>query len=144
MEVIGATDKIDFPEFGLSDVPAKTDTGANRSSIHCSKIKLETIDGEKVLTFHIPLDSSSGQNIFSTHDFFKKKIRSSSGHVEERYVVRTPIVLFGKKIKTSFSLTDRTEMKYPVLLGRKLLRKRFTVDVSKKDLSYSRKMSSTV
>lgn len=141
MQEIGWVDKIDVPEFGLENIPAKIDTGANRSAIHCSEITQAKKNGVDEITFHIPLDSSHGINTFQTQSFFKKKIRSSSGHVEERYIIRTTIVLFGRKIKTTFSLTDRTEMKYPILLGRKLLKSKFVVDVTKENLSYKLKKS---
>lgn len=136
MEIIGWKDKIDLPEFGLENVDAKIDSGANRSAIHCSHI-IRT--GEDEITFHIPLDSSHGEEVFHVKSFFKKNIKSSSGHVEERYIIRTAIVLFGQKINTTFSLTDRAEMKFPILLGRKLLKNRFMIDVSKDNLSFKRK-----
>lgn len=142
MQVIGRSDKIDIPEFGLSNIPAKIDTGANRSCIHCSEIKISTVDGKEEITFHIPLDSSHGINTFHAKSFTRKKIKSSNGHVEERYVIKTTIVLFGKKYATSFSLSDRAEMKFPILLGRKLLANHFVVDVTKQDLSYLQKQLS--
>ncbi|MFY0686372.1 MAG: ATP-dependent zinc protease [Cyclobacteriaceae bacterium] len=142
MRTIGRIDKIDIPEFGLVNIPAKIDTGANRSAIHCSEIHCEEVEGIEEITFHIPLDTSHGINIFHSKSFFKKRIRSSSGHLEERYVIKTTIVLFGMEIATTFSLTDRTEMKYPILLGRKLLRSRFIVDVSQDNLSFLNKTQS--
>lgn len=138
MKTIGKIDFIDLPEFGMVNVPAKIDTGANRSSIHCSDIKHESIDGIESIFFEIPMINGE-TNTFHSNDFFKKKIRSSSGHVENRYIIKTDVILFGKTIKTSFSLTDRTEMKFPILLGRKLLASRFVVDVSKENLSFNLK-----
>lgn len=138
-EIVGRNDKIDIPEFGLENVRAKIDTGANRSAIHCSKIEHHEYEGTHSITFQIPLVSSHGVNTFYTSDFFKKKIKSSSGHVEERYIIKTTVVLFGRRIQTTFSLTDRTDMKYPVLLGRKLLAGRFIVDVDQQNLSYKSK-----
>lgn len=130
---------IDMPEFGLENVKAKIDTGANRSAIHCSKIEHRDYEGEDSIIFNIPL-AGNGENVsFHSADFIKKKIRSSSGHVEERYIIKTTVILFGKRFRTSFSLTDRTEMKYPILLGRKLLASHFIVDVDYKDLSYNQK-----
>ncbi len=138
--VIGRIDKIDLPEYGLTNIEAKIDTGANRSAIHCSKIHQIQENGVDKIVFHIPLDSSHGTTKFYSTDFFKKGVRSSSGHLEERYIINTVVILFGTKIKTTFSLSDRSEMKFPVLLGRKLLRSRFIVDVDKKYLSYNAKM----
>ena len=138
MNTIGRVDRIDIPEFGLENIEAKIDTGANRSSIHCSNIEHKIVDDEDCILFKIPL-SNKENDIFRSNDFFKKKIKSSSGHVENRYVIKTTVILFGKKIKTSFSLTDRTEMKYPILLGRKLLSSRYLVDVAQENLSFKLK-----
>lgn len=139
-KVIGRSDKIDLPELGLVEIDAKIDTGANRSAIHCSQIQRHNQNGVDQITFHIPLDSSHGTNIFHSTDFFQKKIKSSSGHIEERYVIKTTVILFDKKIRTTFSLTDRAEMKFPILLGRKLLKSRFIVDVEESNLSYNLKI----
>jgi hypothetical protein len=54
-------------------------------------------------------------------------------------VIKTKITIFGKKIRTEFSLANRRKMRYPILLGRKLLNKRFLVDVSQKDLSATKR-----
>lgn len=59
--------------------------------------------------------------------------------MEERYVITTDILIFNKRIKTEFSLSDRSTMKYPILLGRKLLAKRFVVDVAVTNLSFKNK-----
>jgi len=138
MKVIGRTDLIDLPEFGLENTPAKIDTGANRSSIHCSKIEHVIRDGIDCIAFNIPL-VSEGSSVFYSTDFFKKRIKSSSGHVEDRYIIKTLVILFGKKIRTTFSLTDRAEMKYPILLGRKLLKSRYIVDVAQENISFKLK-----
>lgn len=139
MQIIGRADKVDIPEFGLVNMPAKIDTGANRSAIHCSNIEHVMNNGVEEIIFHIPLDSSHGLNCLHSKAYFKKKIRSSSGHVEDRYIIKTKIVLFGKEITTTFSLTDRAEMKYPILLGRKLLNSHFLVDVTQENLSFKLK-----
>ncbi|TXI83801.1 MAG: ATP-dependent zinc protease, partial [Crocinitomicaceae bacterium] len=47
-----------------------------------------------------------------------------------RYFIKCTIELLGRKIKTEFSLTERKGMRYPILLGRKLLNKRFIIDTS--------------
>ena len=137
-KIIGRTDVINLPEFGIKGIQVKIDTGAYTSAIHCSKIKITMIEGEEFVTFHIPNSHIKGtsKKRFKTNDFKQKNIRSSSGHMETRYVIKTKILLFNKLINTEFSLTDRSQMKYPILLGRKLLSKRFIVDVTTSNLSY--------
>lgn len=136
--LIGRVDIIDLPEFTLHDVEAKVDTGAYTSAIHCSKIKVIKQGTKEFVTFHIPGSKIHGQGkkVFKTDDYVLKTIKSSSGHKEERFVITTQVLIFNKLIKTEFSLTDRSTMKFPILLGRKFLVKRFIVDVSAKNLSY--------
>jgi hypothetical protein len=141
--IIGRRDMIDFPELGLEDIEAKIDTGAYTSAIHCSQIKVVTRKGIKKISFHIlgTHQSGVGHRVFTTANFKEKKIRSSFGQVEKRFVIKTKIEMFGKVFRAEFSLSDRTEMRFPVLLGRKLLRNRFMVDVSLYNLSYNQKIS---
>lgn len=142
LQVIGRIDVIDMPELGLHDVNAKVDTGAYTSSIHCSRIKLKKDNnGQEVITFTIPGSKlhEKGLHHFQVRDYEERNVRSSNGHIQKRYVIKTQIILFGRKIRTEFSLADRSSMKFPILLGRKLLVNKFLVDVSKKNLSYSEK-----
>ncbi|MFM7727176.1 MAG: RimK/LysX family protein, partial [Flavobacteriales bacterium] len=66
------------------------------------------------------------------NDFFSKEFKSSFGEKEKRFCVKTTIKIGKKKIKSSVSLTDRSDMKFQVLIGRKTLLRKFVVDVSKK------------
>jgi len=135
---IGRTDTIDLPAYGLVGVPCKVDTGADTSSLHCSRIRVvEDRDGREVLEFRV-LDAKhplyTGQRI-RTHDFSERTVRSSSGHVEVRYTITTTLILFGREWPVEFTLTDRGQMRYPVLLGRRFLKKGFVVDVARNNVS---------
>jgi hypothetical protein len=139
--IIGRADKIDLPGFGAFNIEAKVDTGAYTSAIHCSKIEVRKKDGKKYIVFrilesHIPLLE---HRRYVTSRFKKKKVRSSSGHAETRYFIKAHVLLFGQRILTEFSLSDRESMRYPVLLGRKLLKNRFLVDVSLMNVSFAYK-----
>jgi hypothetical protein len=59
-----------------------------------------------------------------------KKVKSSNGSVQLRASIKVDMLFFGRKYKTVISLTDRSDMKYPMLIGRKFLSERFLVDVS--------------
>ena len=135
--VIGRSEKIGLPQFGLKNVEAKIDTGAYGCSMHCSLINVVTENGKKMLKV-IPLrytDKPYRGEAFLFPYSEKKKIKNSFGKVEERYVVKTQVRIFGRDILTEFSLTDRTNMKFSILLGRKFLKSNFVVDVSLKDRS---------
>lgn len=142
MVIIGRRDRIDLPELGYSNIKAKVDTGAYGSALHCNHIEVIQKEGRDVLTFEL-LDPGYPQYREKKcyfESFTDKLVKNSSGETEHRYSIRTDAVIFGKQITTEFSLTDRSEMKYPVLLGRKFLRKRFLVDVRLKEVSYNFKI----
>ncbi len=140
-ELIGATDKIDFPEFELFNLDCRIDTGAASSAIHCQNIVIRHADGVETLTFEL-LDSKHpmyNKKTYSTKEFTRKKVRSSFGQEEVRYAITTNVVLFDKVYSTQFTLADRVKMRYPVLIGRNLLRQGFIVDVRKKNISFKKK-----
>ncbi|TYP95234.1 hypothetical protein LX73_0531 [Fodinibius salinus] len=137
LKVIGRLEHIDFPDWGLSEIEAKIDTGAYTSSLHCHHIKRIEENGEELVTFHLldPSHEIYEDKLFKLPIHRKKTVKSSNGSTEERYVIQTNIRIFDVTFTARFSLTDRSEMRYPVLLGRKLLNSRFLVDVSQKHLS---------
>ncbi|MFN4144478.1 MAG: ATP-dependent zinc protease [Runella sp.] len=134
---IGRTDLADFPDLGLTDMRVKIDTGAYTSAIHCFKVKVS----KGKLVFYLPAHRGEKHRRFVTEDFELKAIKNSFGQTEMRYVIKTRIRLFGKMFRTEFSLADRQQMRYPVLLGRKLLRNRFLVDVSLQNVSFAQKQA---
>lgn len=140
--LIGRTDIVDLPELNLFNIDAKVDTGANTCALHCHHIHMENNDGsgEEVLTFKLldPSHTEYNNKKFIFKDFAIKSIKNSFGDTEERYIITTVIRIFDQDIVTNFSLTDRQSMKFPILIGRKLLRKRFIVDVGKKNLSHKK------
>ena len=60
--------------------------------------------------------------------------------VEQRFVISTFIRLFEEDIHLDITLADRSLMEYPVLLGRKLLKKRYIVDVSRTNQSLKERL----
>lgn len=132
--VIGKSDRADFPIFNLKKIKVKVDTGAYTSSIHCSKIE-EIEDKLHVIFLSEKCSNYTGETIIF-HEYEIKKVRSSSGKSQMRFKVKASIILFGETFNTEFTLSDRSKMKFPVLLGRKLLNKYFLVNTSVKNQSY--------
>lgn len=139
-QLIGMTDRVDFPDFDLVDIPAKVDTGAYTSSLHCSDVEVVQLRGRQTLSFRLIDKTADDSRRFFTRHFSQRMIRNSFGVAELRYVIKTRLVLFGHTFRAEFTLADRERLKNPVLLGRKILRNRFVVDVSQKDLSYQLKI----
>ncbi|WP_223834340.1 ATP-dependent zinc protease family protein [Spirosoma profusum] len=142
-KIIGMTDFVDFPDLNLSDVQAKIDTGAYTSALHCQDVQLIKSGGETMLSFQVIARNNEQVHQFYSNQFSQRTIRNSFGVSEKRYVIKTRVVLFGRSIRAEFTLADREHLRNPVLLGRKLLKNRFIVDVSQKNLSYQAKLASS-
>jgi hypothetical protein len=134
-QFIGHIEMVTFPDAGVKHVPAKVDTGAYRCSIWASKVE-ETPEGLSFVLFGKSSPHYNGKVVI-VEEYTKAMVRNSFGHREERYKVRLRIKV-GKMIyKTDFTLANRSINRYPVLLGRGLLRKRFVVDVTEKNVHYT-------
>lgn len=136
-KIIGRKEKISLPKLGLKLVWAKIDTGAYTSSIHAEQIREEAYKGRKVLAFQVLLPghpSFTGKTV-RFDKYREKKVKNSFGHAEIRYLIETKIRLAGETYTVEFTLSDRSSMKNSILLGRKLLRDRFLVDVTGSNLS---------
>lgn len=132
--LIGRREYVDFPLLELQNLEAKIDTGAYSSALHCKDIEIKERNGHKILCFKL-LDETHPEysdKEFQFKEFFNKTVKNSFGESENRFFIKTQILLAGKKINSSISLTDRTNMKYPVLIGRKTIKGKFIVDVNKK------------
>jgi hypothetical protein len=136
-KVIGRTDKADFPELGLNDIDIKIDTGAYTSSIHCANIREE--NNVLICTFLDPSHPNyDGRELtFTSYDI--AAVKSSNGEIQYRYAVKTKIIIFKKKYSISLTLSSREDMRFPVLIGRKFLTKKYIVDTELTDVSFKNK-----
>jgi len=131
--LLGRTDVVDFPKLNLFDIDIKIDSGAYTSSIHCHHIELE--NNVLKCQFLDPKHQKFHQKILTFDDFKHKKVKSSNGITEERYLIKTEILIFNEIRSIELTLTERGSMRFPVLLGRKFLSRKFIIDTSKKNLS---------
>lgn len=131
MTTIGRHVRVSFPELGFTHIDAKVDTGAFRTVIHCERCREIDTESGRVLEADFNLDGTGVKRILFPV-YFSKEFKSSFGEKEKRFCVNTTIRIGRKKIKSSVSLTDRSDMKFQVLVGRKTLLRKFLVDVSMK------------
>lgn len=137
MQILGRYDRVDLPELGIYDIHAKTDTGAYTCSLHCQKAEIVNGNLEFILLDQEHPEFTGMKFVFSR--FEKRNIRNSFGEVEKRFVIVTSIRILEEVITTEFSLSNRGSLKFPILLGRKILRNRFLIDVTKKNVSFKEK-----
>jgi hypothetical protein len=137
MQILGRYDRIDLPQLGLYDLHAKIDTGAYTCSMHCHKAQVVEGKLEFVLLDEEHPEFTGMKFVFD--QFEERDIKNSFGEKERRFVIITTIKIFNEDITAEFSLSNRGSLKFPVLIGRKILRDRFLIDVKKKNLSYKEK-----
>jgi len=130
-EIIGAVETVTIRELNNYRVHAKIDTGAKSSSLHCDTIRLE----KGIVQFEI-----HGKGHASPHHTYEmpaamiETVRSSNGIAQQRIFVKMTVEIGSTAVETLVSLTDRSSMKYPMLIGRRFLAGRFLVDCSDKHL----------
>ena len=128
LPIIGSTEYVEIA--GIKNIPAKIDTGADSSSIWVSHIRV-TQDGMlHFCLFDEDCPLYTGEEI-ETSDFRPVIVRSASGHEQIRYRTKMQMILGGRRIGTSFNLSDRSNNNFPVLIGRRTISGKFLVDVSK-------------
>jgi hypothetical protein len=64
-----------------------------------------------------------------------KKVKSSNGQLQIRPSIKVEVEFFNKTYESVISLTNRQDMKFPMLIGRKFLDGKCLVDVSEEYLS---------
>lgn len=140
--IIGRKDKIDIPAFHLENVSVKIDSGAYSCSIHCFSIQEVEQEGKTklaVVFLDDTLPKFTGTSYFFD-TYYKKTVKSSTGEKQERFFIACEIILFGKSIPTEFSLTNRSGLKNPILIGRKVLNHNFLIDTALVNQSYKEKI----
>lgn len=129
--IIGRNERLEITNV-VSNIPAKVDTGAYRSAIHASSIKESTDGKEKILKFELlghPV--SPIKYPMEVDEYEVVTVTNSFGKEEKRFEVKLRVKIGPKIFNTSFTLADRSNNFFPVLIGRKCLKGRFLVDVTK-------------
>lgn len=133
MKIVGKKELISIIDLELFELDAKVDTGADSNALHCDDIKIEN----DVVHFTLLDDihpSYHGKRM--KMPLYKlKKVRSSNGQLQIRPSIKVTVEFMGKRYKSVITLTNRADMKLPMLIGRKFLSEKFLVDVSKEYLS---------
>ena len=126
MKYVGRTEKVSFPEFGIESTEAKVDTGAYGNALHVDDIFIK----ENKLFFVI----DDKEYIYDKYKTIV--VRNSFGKKQKRFSISTKMILGEKHYKIHISLTNRKKMKYPVLIGRRFLRKfEYMVNVKRKNIN---------
>ncbi len=112
---------------------ARIDTGAKSSSLSATNVQRFERNGDRWVRFDVALFDDRPEVTLEAPLLRHVKIRQASvDELERRAVVKLSIRLGEIHEETEFTLSDRNEMLYSVLLGRSFLRDIAVVDVAKK------------
>ncbi|MGF1776778.1 RimK/LysX family protein [Vibrio nomapromontoriensis] len=111
---------------------ARVDTGATTSSLSAVDIVPFERDGKDWVKFKVKHKGVESKEMSLPVERWVKVKQSGSEESDKRPVVLSAITIGDMTSKTEFTLTDRTHLKYPVLLGRSFFRDVALVDVGRK------------
>jgi hypothetical protein len=127
---LGWREEVRLPQIGNVLLVAKVDTGARSAALHAENI---VVKGKRV-------SFTLGDNQTTLSFIGTKRIKSSSGHSEQRIVIETPIEIGNHTFITEITLTDRKDMGVPMLLGRNTIKGRFLVNPARSFLISRKKI----
>ena len=125
---VGWRELVHLPDLGLHAVPAKIDTGARTSSLHGEVLEEFERDGQKLVRFAVDFSQQHVRQVCEAVHVDVRGITSSNGETQYRYVIKTPMKIGDLEFRAEISLANRRDMKFPMLIGRSSLRRRFVVD----------------
>ncbi|MDX5332580.1 MAG: ATP-dependent zinc protease [Gammaproteobacteria bacterium] len=135
--VLGRQEWVGFPDIGTY-LKARVDSGANTSSLSAREITDFERDGEEWVRFKLALADDEDDVVERVRDRWieapllrKVRIIQAAG-TDTRPVVRLLMTLGPIRQEVEFTLNDRTDLSYPVLLGRRFMMDIADIDVSRK------------
>ncbi|MCK0164166.1 ATP-dependent zinc protease [Marinobacter sp. S6332] len=134
-ETLGFVEWVVMNDTGLR-LKARLDTGAKTSSLHAVNVEEFKQDDQKWVKFQIPLADHKDHPVDDESSINQEEIilelerpvvrtvliKRKGAPSQRRYVVMMDFCIAGTHHQTQFSLTDRGNFSYPVLLGRRFMR----------------------
>jgi hypothetical protein len=138
---IGWKEYLEFTEWSLRRIRVKIDTGARTSALDVVRYELvETAGGGTMATLLLALDRRHPGRFtrICTPVLKMTVVRNPGGIHEERPVVETAVRIGPIHKRIRLTITNRSSMRYRMILGREALLDDFLVDVSRKYLLHER------
>jgi len=140
--VIGFAEYVDIPEWHISRLRAKVDTGARSSALHVENIREV---GKERVRFEVRLHRRHEDRrvIVEAAVTRRSRVKPSNGMLAWRYFVAARVKIGPFEDEIEMSLFDRQHMIFRMLIGRSALSRRFLVDVSKRYVLSKRRRPKT-
>ncbi len=127
MRQVGWREWARLPELGVRRLKAKFDTGARACALHAHKFEIVEKGKDQYIRFK--LRETSKWRTCKCIGY--RIIKDTGGRVSERPAIMTPIVVGGERFEMEVCLTDRSNMRHRLIIGRQEIRGRFLVDASR-------------
>ncbi|MGL4473301.1 MAG: ATP-dependent zinc protease family protein [Shewanella sp.] len=129
LTVIGWREWVVLPHIAPQPIKMKVDTGAKTSCLHAFKVKPFSKNGQAWIRFWLhPNQDSMEEAVCESPVFDRRYVTDSGGHKQLRYVIKTPLQIGTQEFDIEMTITNRDNMKFRMLLGRRALAGRFMVD----------------
>lgn len=128
--IVGSEEWCSFPQINIPALKARVDSGAKTSALHAVNIVPFRKGGIPWVSFDVhPLQNDRKTTVHCEAPVFdKRKVKSSSGYSEVRYVIKTVLSIAEDTWEVEVTLTNRDTMGYRMLLGRQAMSGKMLVD----------------
>ena len=137
-QLVGWREMVMLPDLADIWIPAKIDTGARTSSLHATEVERFERDGHRWVRFVLDIGAGgSAPVVCELPRADRRRITSSNGQAEYRTIIKAGLRIGPHIFRAEFSLADRSDMQFPILVGRTALRRGFLVDSGRSYLQSS-------
>lgn len=126
--VLGWKEEVSIPTLAGLRLLAKLDSGARTSALHAVDIRYERRQRRDWVRFDLPDVDQRRRHRFLLPLAAQRTVKSSIGDRQLRPVVELELCIAGQTWLTEVTLTDRSDMGIPMLIGRRALGGRFLID----------------